>query len=76
MRSPALESRAACRPRQVDDRPRRTAAARRQAENPPGAPGLWGKAAIVKRPANSRFARPGCTDRASPGRRRGGARFG
>ena len=35
-----------------------------------------GRAAVVKRPGYSRFARRGCTDRASPGRRRGGARFG
>ena len=31
----------------------------------------WGRAAVVKRPANSLFARPGGTDRASPVRRRG-----
>jgi hypothetical protein len=44
--------------------------------NPPGASDLWDRAAVVKRLGYSRFVQRGCTDRASPGTRRGGARFG
>jgi hypothetical protein len=37
---------------------------------------FWDRAAVVKRPAYSRFVRPGCSDRALPVKRRGGARSG
>ena len=61
-----------------DGRPyrERTAAARRQAETLLERP-VFG----IERPLSNAwsirgFVRPGCTDRASPGTRRGGARFG
>jgi hypothetical protein len=57
-----------------DGRNRRIATANRRDENPRGASGLWGRAAVVKRLGYSRVVRRGCTARASPESRRGGAR--
>ena len=41
---------------------RRTAAARRLGDTLLECPVFWGRAAVVKCPAYSRFARPGCIE--------------